>query len=214
MEKGPSAWWDQSWNPTAGCWPVDSDCEAATRRSKPERSTAAGAKREVRLLYDGIADLIDGRWEFNGRTTRLPPGHPGWTLPLVYPGAYRPVLGPGKPSLIFVGDMSDVFFRQPPWVINKVVNNIVASPHIGLLLTRRPGRMRAYDIQGRRRWSSASLTVRAIFSVGDRAGQKPSAVWTLDRFQGRGYARRGSGRDRPTERSFTVPEPDPSRFHL
>ena len=104
----------------------------------------AGAKREVRLLYAGITELIDGRPVFNGRTTQLPPGHPGWTLPLVYPGAYRPVLGPGKPSLIFVGDMSDVFFRQPTWVINKVVGTIAASPHIGLLLTRRPGRMRAY----------------------------------------------------------------------
>ena len=145
MEKGPSAWWDQSWNPTTGCAPVDPDCyncyaakQAATIHQR------AGAKREARLLYAGITELIDGRPVFNGRTTQLPAGHPGWTLPLVYPGAYRPVLGPGKPSLIFVGDMSDVFFRQPTWVINKVVGTIAASLHIGLLLTRRPGRMRAY----------------------------------------------------------------------
>src|ERR1051325_6397507 len=108
MEKGPSAWWDQSWNFSAGCRPVDSDCvgcyaaeQAGTLHQK------AGAKRKVRLLYDGIVDLVDGRWQFNGQTTRLPPGHPGWKLPLVYPGACRPVLGPGQPSLLFVGDMSD-----------------------------------------------------------------------------------------------------------
>jgi hypothetical protein len=100
-----------------GCAPVDADCEncyAAKQTGTIHQQ--AGAKREVRLLYDGIVDLIDGRWVFNGRTTRLPPGHPGWKFPLIYPGAYRPVLGPGMPSLIFVGDMSDIFFKQPTWV--------------------------------------------------------------------------------------------------
>ena len=145
METGPSAWWDQSWNPTAGCAPVDPDCaNCYAAKQAGTIHQRAGAKREVRLLYDGITDLIDGRPVFNGRTTRLPPGHPSWSFPLIYPGAYRPVLGPNRPSLIFVGDMSDLFFRQPTRIIDKVVGTIAASPHIGLLLTRRAGRMRAY----------------------------------------------------------------------
>jgi protein gp37 len=145
METGPSAWWDQSWNPTAGCAPVDPDCaNCYAAKQAGTIHQRAGAKREVRLLYDGITDLIDGRPVFNGRTTRLPPGHPSWVFPLIYPGAYRPVLGPNRPSLIFVGDMSDLFFRQPTRIIHKVVGTIAASRHIGLLLTGRPGRMRAY----------------------------------------------------------------------
>ena len=115
------------------------------------------------MLYIGTTDVIDGRAVFNGNVTQLPLGHPGWTLPSVNPDAEHPVLGPGKPNLYFNGDMSDVFFKQPEWVLDKIVDTIATSPHIGLFLTHRPGLMRGYDIQGRRRWSSASLTVRAIF---------------------------------------------------
>jgi protein gp37 len=146
MEIGPSAWWDVSWNPSAGCRPilgVCDNCYAAQQAGTLHQS--AGANREVRALYDGIVELGDDvRWRFNGRTTVLEDGHPTWSFPLVYPGAERPVLGPGKPSLVFVADMSDQFFRQPRRVIDKVVDTIATSPHIGLICTRRVRRMSAY----------------------------------------------------------------------
>jgi hypothetical protein len=76
----------------------------------------------------------DGRWRFNGQTRLLPPGHPTWSFPLTYAGSDNPVLGPGKPDVLFVNDMSDLIFRQPPWVLDKVVGTLCASHHIGLLL--------------------------------------------------------------------------------
>jgi protein gp37 len=145
MKTGPSAWWDESWNISAGCKPVGPECDNCyAAKLAGTLQQAAGASREVRALYDGIVEQVSGRWVFNGQTRLLPENHPTWNFPLVYPGADHPVLGPGKPSLVFVADMSDLLFRQPPWVIDKVVDTISASDHIGLLLTQRPGRMRAY----------------------------------------------------------------------
>jgi protein gp37 len=84
---------------------------------------------------------------FNGRLTVLPPGHPSWTWPLTWPGARPPLLGIGKPSLIFVGDMADLFHeRRDVGVIDQVVATVANSPHghIGQLLTKRADVMAAY----------------------------------------------------------------------
>jgi protein gp37 len=145
METGPTCYWDASWNISSGCRPVGPECDNCyAAKLAGTLQQAAGASREVRALYDGIVEQVDGRWRFNGQTRVLPPGHPTWNFPLVYAGAERPVLGPGKPLLIFVADMSDQYFRQPVWVIDKIVDTIAASRHIGLILTRRVRRMSAY----------------------------------------------------------------------
>lgn len=147
METGCSAWWDVSWNASSGCRPIPvicDNCYAAQQAGTLHQ--AAGANREVRRLYDGIVELgADGRrWRFNGKTRVLPPDDPQWNFPLTYPGAERPVRGPGMPALIFCADMSDLFFRQPVWVLDKIVDTIAATPHVGLILTRRVRRMSAY----------------------------------------------------------------------
>jgi protein gp37 len=96
-------------------------------------------------LYDGVTIWRRGRPVFNGRLAVLPAHHGGWTWPLSWRGAASPVMGDGKPSLIFVGDMTDLFIAgHPASVIDRVVATLIASPHIGLLLTKRPERMVAY----------------------------------------------------------------------
>jgi protein gp37 len=93
---------------------------------------------------------VDGRWFFTRRLTVNPPQHPNWTWPLRWSGARHPVLGDGKPSLIFVGDMADTFHPdRPKWVFDEVISTIVASRHIGFFLTKFPERMAAYFTEPR-----------------------------------------------------------------
>jgi protein gp37 len=102
------------------------------------------AARRVKL-YEGTTDWVRGRPAFNGKLFALPPGHPGWTWPLTWKGAKLPLLGDGAPSLIFVGDMTDLFHEDRPQShIDQVVGTLVSSRHIGLLLTKRPDVMAAY----------------------------------------------------------------------
>jgi protein gp37 len=82
---------------------------------------------------------------FNDTISAAPNWHPQWTWPLTWPGAERPKLGPGEPSLIFVGDMSDLFHEdRSKEIIDRVCATIALSDHVGLLLTKRAMRMREY----------------------------------------------------------------------
>jgi protein gp37 len=80
---------------------------------------------------------------------------------MFWPGARHPVMGPGKPSLIFVSDMSDLFHEKVPTaVIDRVVATVASSNHIGLLLTKRPERMLEYFLKrerSRARWAPKLL---------------------------------------------------------
>jgi protein gp37 len=80
-----------------------------------------------------------------------------WSWPLKWRGAKHPKLGPGKPSLIFVGDMADLFHEgRPDKIIDRVCATIALSDHIGLLLTKRTRRLAEYftalDPRTVRRW--------------------------------------------------------------
>jgi protein gp37 len=144
--KGTSDWWDYSWNVTGGCRPVSPGCrfcyaprQAATVLQK------ARAARAVVPLYDGVAVQVNCRYVFTCKFTVLPPGHPVWTFPWRSLGARSPLLGKGMPYLIFVGDMSDIFWEKvPDSVIDRVVATLAASDHVGLLLTKRARRMAEY----------------------------------------------------------------------
>jgi protein gp37 len=82
---------------------------------------------------------------FNGKITAASDWHQQWSLPLTWPRAKHPKLGPGKPSLIFVGDMADLYIEgRPKAIINRVCATIAQSDHIGLLLTKRTARMAEY----------------------------------------------------------------------
>jgi protein gp37 len=63
-----------------------------------------------------------------------------WNLPFEYPGAKHPKLGPGKPSLILVGASGDLFIKdRSTKVIDRVVETIALSPHIGVFISKYTG---------------------------------------------------------------------------
>ena len=96
-------------------------------------------------LYRDTTKFTGGRHLFNGTLRELPPEHREWTFPLRWKGAAQPLLGPGMPSLIFVGDMAEIFLPgRSPAVIDRTLGTLASSHHIGLVLTKLPERMVAY----------------------------------------------------------------------
>jgi protein gp37 len=139
-------WWDATWNPFGGCEHVSPGCRfcyAAAQAATLHQE--AGPRRRVVPLYAGTVDRVNDRFAFNGVLTALEPGHEVWTWPLRWQGSGQPLLGPGKPSLIFVGDMADLFIKErPKSVIDRTIGTIAASDHLGMLLTKRSERMVDY----------------------------------------------------------------------
>jgi protein gp37 len=140
-----AGWWDQTSNFTGGCKAASPGCGQDKVCYAAMLAATQQFARGVEL-YQGVTDWVRGKPVFNGKRTVLPPDHPSWRWLLTWPGAKHPNLGPGKPSLVFVGDMSDVFFQPRP-AIDQVVSTIVHSPHIGLLQTKYCGAMVRYFTQ-------------------------------------------------------------------
>lgn len=133
-------WTDATWNPVGGCdilTPGCTNCYAM-------KIAASGRLRE-HPVYKGTTRSVNGNQVWNGVLTRLPDDHKGWAWPCSWHGARQPRLGPGRPSLIFVGDMADLFHAQRPRAdIDRTIAGIVYSRHIGQLLTKRADVMRGY----------------------------------------------------------------------
>jgi protein gp37 len=137
----PGSYWDNTWNPESGCSIESEGCAFCYAPRWAELQLTRG----VTWHSDVITWNKDGRPVFTGKMGSLPPGHPGWTWPLRWKGAAHPKLGPGKPSLIFVACMSDLFHEHRLIeIIDRVVATMVASPHIGLLLNKRASVMASY----------------------------------------------------------------------
>ena len=134
--RGWDWWWDATWNPVGGCLAVSPGCTNCYAAQVAGTKTWPYA-RSARV-HDGVTVTKGRRRIFNGKLTAAPDGHHLWTWPLRWPGAKHPKLGPGKPSLIFVGDMSDVFHEgRPNEIIGRVCATIALAEHIGLLVTKR-----------------------------------------------------------------------------
>ena len=136
MSERDCDWWDDTWNVVGGCWPITKACLNcfATRWNKSH-------PHEAETVHTGVIAIDEnGQPRWNGKLTVLPDGHPSWNFPSEYAGAKHPKLGPGKPSLILVAGLSDLFIAgRSTKVIDRVVETIALSPHIGLFLSKYTG---------------------------------------------------------------------------
>ncbi len=144
MGKTSIEWTDATWNPVGGCSIHSPGCNGCYAMK-----LAASPRLNKHPLYAGTTEIVKGKAVWNGKLTQLPDDHDGWTWPLRWRGATNPAhppkLGQGKPSLIFVGDMTDVFHKgRSRGDIDRIVATILLSPHIGQLLTKRPDAMAQY----------------------------------------------------------------------
>jgi protein gp37 len=150
-------WTDATWNPIGGCSIHSPGCAPCYAQQ------LAGTRLSKHPLYAGTTDKVKGKPVFNGKLTIAPDDHPVWQWPLKWRGAAEPVLGPGMPSTIFVGDMSDLFHeRRPRAHIDRVFNVMGAAEetrsHIFQLLTKRADVMACYiGTHGYRMWNARRL---------------------------------------------------------
>jgi protein gp37 len=142
-------WTDATWNPVGGCSLKSPGCTNCYAQS------LAGTRLNHLPLYAGTTDRTKAGPVFNGHLTQAPDDAAVWNWPLRWRGAKNPRLGPGKPSMIFVGDMADLFHEdRPRAAIDRAVAGIIYSPHVGQFLTKRPDVMRDYfaELRDSGRW--------------------------------------------------------------
>jgi protein gp37 len=140
--RGWDWWWDATWNPIGGCLAVSPgciNCYAAQIAGTKTWPYARSAR-----IHNGVTVVAGKRRIFNGKVTAAAASHQLWAWPLRWSGAPYPKLGAGAPSLIFVGDMADLFYKRSTEVISRVCGVIAVSAHIGLLLTKRTRPMAEY----------------------------------------------------------------------
>jgi protein gp37 len=152
-------WTDGTWNPIGGCSIKSPGCINCYAQ------LLAGTRLTWHPLYAGVTDTVKGKPVFNGRMTIAADDHAVWRWPLKWRGAKRPRMGAGMPSLIFVGDMADLFHEDRDAAhIDRVIGVAGACEdkghsHILQLLTKRPGRMAGYIAsRGHKAWNARRLT--------------------------------------------------------
>lgn len=143
-------WTDATWDVVSGCSHVGPGC----RNCYAQLRAGTLFRAQDVPLYRQVTDQVSGKPVFNGRLNTLAPGHQEWTFPLRWRGARHPVLGDGRKSLIFVGNLSDVFHEaRPTTTIDRIVDTIAMSRHVGQFLSRRTNRMAEYFAAPRpKRW--------------------------------------------------------------
>jgi protein gp37 len=133
-------WTDLTWNPIGGCSVHSPGCIHCYAQ------TLAGGRLKSHPLYAGTTTPAKTGPVFNGHLTVAPDDHRVWLKPLRWRGAKHPRRGPGARSLIFVGDMSDLFHEDRPDAhIDRVFAVMALCPqHDFQVLTKRADRMREY----------------------------------------------------------------------
>ena len=132
-------WTDATWNPVGGCSVHSPGCTHCYAQRM-------AARLPNHPVYRSVVSSTKSGPVFNGTLTRAPDDHPVWTWPLRWRGAKNPKRGAGKPSLIFVGDMCDLFHEaRPDEDIDRVFAVMALCPqHTFQVLTKRADRMLAY----------------------------------------------------------------------
>jgi protein gp37 len=139
-------WWDKSWNVVGGCKAVSPGCRycyAAQYAVIKTQPTVKGGGLHYGVAVKKVKKDGTTKYAFTGKTaTVLPPFHPRWKWPGRWPGAKHCCLDPdnpepGQPSLIWFGDMTDIFWEKHDIkVISRAIGTIVQSPHICLIMTK------------------------------------------------------------------------------
>lgn len=164
-------WTDATWNPIGGCSIKSPGCGPCYAQQ------LAGTRLKHHPLYAGTTVTVKGKPVFNGHLTAAPTDHRIWSFPLTWRGARNPVMGPNARSLIFVGDMSDLFHedRSLGYAL-RVIEAGMRSVHILQLLTKRPGRMAEFvrkwhDIGGPDEWEPKMARGPAAVRAAHKAGR-------------------------------------------
>ena len=158
-------WTDATWNPIGGCSIKSPGCIHCYAQR------LCGLRLAQHPLYAGTTSPSKNGPMFNGHLTVAKDDAKVWQFPLSWRGAKLPVRGVGRGSLIFVGDMSDLFHEnRPNEVIDRVIAAAMMSKHTLQILTKRPDRMReyfaamhdAYNSDGpafMKRWGQAAVQI-------------------------------------------------------
>jgi protein gp37 len=140
----PIEWTDATWNVVGGCSIKSPGCINCYAQQ------LCGTRLAHHLLYAGTTDIVKGRPVFNGEMTVLPDDHSAWTWPLRWRGAKRPRRGAGARSMVFVGDMSDLFHERRSFLtICRVLAVMALADHLDFqVLTKRPDVMHEILLDG------------------------------------------------------------------
>lgn len=151
-------WTEATWNPLRGCSRVSEGCRHCYAEGIAARFSGAGQP------YEGLARIVtrhDGKSEAR------------WTgkVVLAPKNVLQQPLRWGRPRLIFVNSMSDLFHEAVPddWIDQVFAVMASATCHTFQILTKRPERMRAYI--------SSPATVDRVLM---RARELDPALWYLD----------------------------------
>lgn len=148
-------WTDATWNPIGGCSIASPGCTNCYAQR------LAGTRLQHLPLYAGTTTDSKAGPVFNGHMTVADDDAAVWTWPLRWRGSKTPRRGAGARSMIFVGDMSDLFHRnRPRHVIDRVFAVMaMAGRHDFQVLTKRP------DVIRRSKHLATGLGLRRVGTV-------------------------------------------------
>jgi protein gp37 len=150
-------WWDRTADVFGGCeGPVSPGCLNCV-------SAKLAATRQHDSLHTGVTIRFTDRrgneyFFFNKKLKEVSRGDQRWNELLRYQGADHPLLerqyGPGAPSLIWVGSMTDVFSQGHRLaLLDRALATVCLTRHVGLVLSKFPDRMCEYfSTRVRPRW--------------------------------------------------------------
>lgn len=158
------AWYDVTWNPTAGCTPVSPGCDRCEALRTVAQLARMGGKGGAR--YAGL--------------TTIDRGSPRWTGEIYVRAdvATWPLLQ-RRPRRILVDSLSDLFHERLEIAAIDALHAVmtIAHWHRFLVLTRRAGRMRDYyaDPQTPQRIAAEIEKLSATVLPGPRSSPRPDA---------------------------------------
>jgi protein gp37 len=153
-------YWDATQNVVGGCEIVDSSC---LNCYAVDYAAGIHAANDVEL-YRGTTEFKHGRDFWTGHLTVQADDHSSWTdfLSLKFP---KPLLE-GKPAIIWVNSMTDLFHpRRPIEPINRILETVAISRHLGLVVSKHCGSLVDYFSQRPAWWKRKFIL---LFSAGDQ----------------------------------------------